>query len=389
MIIEKCRVCGCELKTELFLKNVPQFSQYLLSNEQLKIDKFVNNLEIGKCINCKLIQLKYNVDTTKIYPSDYFWSDSHLELSKKRKKQLVLNWHNKYNFENKEILEIGGGDGVVSKSIQDLNGKITFVDESKNACKLAEQNNIKNIVNASFDAKYFKYDHFDFVIMTEVLEHINNPLDVISDSFLLLKNGGSLIIEVPNVKKILDDNLFSAFCLEHIFYFSPSSLSNIIQHFDFNILEIYSTHDNYNFVLIAEKNINKLKDIQATIEQFNKSLKTILDSIELNKKIGFWGCGCEGTSLLSQVNNLLYNKNIIVIDKDKKKTGKYVPTCHFIVNHPDDLLRNNLFNEIDIIVINSSSLKNSILDDIHVVEEKLAKKFKICSLFPKPKWIIS
>lgn len=46
---------------------------------------------------------------------------------------------------------------------------------------------------------YYKYRKFDYIIFTEVLEHLYNPEEVIKSVYNLLKDDGLLMFSVPNI----------------------------------------------------------------------------------------------------------------------------------------------------------------------------------------------
>lgn len=66
---------------------------------------------------------------------------------------------------------------------------------------------------------------FDLVVMNHVLEHIFDPLKTLSlIKKDLLENNGYLIVEVPNLAFIREDDI-SPFHIQHISYFTPTTLS--------------------------------------------------------------------------------------------------------------------------------------------------------------------
>ena len=46
-------------------------------------------------------------------------------------------------------------------------------------------------------APIFNNEIFDMILMLEVLEHVENPLNVSKEVFRVLKKGGTLIAQVP------------------------------------------------------------------------------------------------------------------------------------------------------------------------------------------------
>jgi len=103
------------------------------------------------------------------------------------------------------VLDIGCGTGqnliLTSKNIDSGIGIDIAEDRLKIARKIAELNNLKNI---SFENKSalddFESESFDWIICTEVIEHIKED-DVLLDNMTkLLKTNGKLIITTPAEK---------------------------------------------------------------------------------------------------------------------------------------------------------------------------------------------
>ena len=101
--------------------------------------------------------------------------------------------------ENKNILDIGSGGGWL------VNGKtnytrLTMVDlAAKNLLRIKETASGDNIDCILADAAElpFKKDAFDYIILSEVLEHLNNPSKAVEQIYDSLKTGGNAIITTP------------------------------------------------------------------------------------------------------------------------------------------------------------------------------------------------
>lgn len=102
---------------------------------------------------------------------------------------------------NASILDVGCGNGVISRHLGRFGFKVTGIDVSEKAIDKAQSlnqfSNVKFMIKSAEDliAEGIKYDA---IICSEVLEHLNDPdalLDVLNKS---LSRNGKLIITVPN-----------------------------------------------------------------------------------------------------------------------------------------------------------------------------------------------
>jgi glycosyltransferase involved in cell wall biosynthesis len=105
--------------------------------------------------------------------------------------------------ENQRILDIGCGDGLFAEHINNKNYKagVDFVPVSEN-------------IKKNFD-KYYQYDlneglpdelinesKFDYILMLDILEHLQNFDKIIERSKKVLKENGKIIISLPNIANI-------------------------------------------------------------------------------------------------------------------------------------------------------------------------------------------
>ncbi len=83
----------------------------------------------------------------------------------------------------------------------------------------------------------------DVVAAFEVLEHLFSPRDFVQHCRRLLRPGGLLVLSCPNVRGFDVATLgvaSSTFDHEHLNYFHPESLSHLVSHCGFEVLECHT-----------------------------------------------------------------------------------------------------------------------------------------------------
>ncbi len=112
------------------------------------------------------------------------------------KKSLENNFPKK---ENIKILEIGSGLGYTTYALNKSGYDCKGIDISQNAVDRAIEKFGSYYIAGDIFKESDKYaGKYDAVIMTELIEHVESPLDFIKESFKFLKEGGKLIITTPN-----------------------------------------------------------------------------------------------------------------------------------------------------------------------------------------------
>jgi 2-polyprenyl-3-methyl-5-hydroxy-6-metoxy-1,4-benzoquinol methylase len=101
------------------------------------------------------------------------------------------------------VLDVGCGNGIITKSMGKAGFKMNGIDISEKAIEKAKSSN--DLPNVSFEvvsAEELAVNRFqyDAVICSEVLEHLNEPQSLLKVLHQSLKENGVLLVTVPNGK---------------------------------------------------------------------------------------------------------------------------------------------------------------------------------------------
>jgi 2-polyprenyl-3-methyl-5-hydroxy-6-metoxy-1,4-benzoquinol methylase len=115
--------------------------------------------------------------------------------------RLVENGFNTFKtfFKGSSCLELGPATGYMTKYLANEFEKLTVVEGSKT---LIEQiPNFQNLIKVhSLFEEYEPTELYDTIIMNHVLEHIENPIELLKRIYGWLSNDGIFIVGVPNAK---------------------------------------------------------------------------------------------------------------------------------------------------------------------------------------------
>lgn len=140
---------------------------------------------------------------------------------------------NKYDTKDGSYLEIGGGHGLyISEAMDILTNFEMFdlVDISETSIALSKKmnagKNIQYITKDVFD--YHPNKKYSFISMCEVLEHVENPLELLKILKSLLKDDGVVYITTPT----------NAPTIDHIYLFNnKDEIVELIDKAGFNIID--------------------------------------------------------------------------------------------------------------------------------------------------------
>lgn len=108
----------------------------------------------------------------------------------------------KYIDRESRILDVGGGTGIF---FQFLNGNISYSNyfNSDYSFEMLKKSPFQNI-NAVGDFLPFKYNSFDYVVCSEVLEHVIDKVAVLNECYKVLKEDGLFLLTTPRTGWIED-----------------------------------------------------------------------------------------------------------------------------------------------------------------------------------------
>jgi len=100
------------------------------------------------------------------------------------------------------ILDAGGGTGRVAKELVEYAGQVFIADLSKNMLDEANKKGNLCVVQSHTEKFPFPDDSFERVIMIDAMHHVCDHQDTASEMWRVVKRGGKIIIEEPDIRKI-------------------------------------------------------------------------------------------------------------------------------------------------------------------------------------------
>jgi len=179
---------------------------------------------------------------------DHWWYKVRRILAKK-----LLN---KYAFNAKKILDIGCGAGALIKELQDEGRNVYGVDMSKTTLDFCQNQGVKNLFKAQATQLPFAEKSFDAILLLDVLEHIENENQAITEIKRVLMPDGIAIIFVPCFDFLWSDQDEISM---HYRRYTMSKLNNLVKN-HFNILK--SSYFNFFLfppILLARFTMNLFK----------------------------------------------------------------------------------------------------------------------------------
>ncbi len=189
----------------------------------------------------------------KNYEEDYsWWWDAYSERFDFYEKQITKG-------PKLSVLDVGSGPGIFLEVGLDRGWEVLGIEPSKAAWQYTTKKNLP-VLNRYFNEQLTLDKKYDVIHLSEVLEHVPEPLGILSHAKKFLKPDGILNIIVPNdfspFQKILKEQCkFKEWWIkppEHLNYFSRKSLCALVEDSGYEILLSTATFPIDLFLLLGD-----------------------------------------------------------------------------------------------------------------------------------------
>lgn len=138
---------------------------------------------------------------------------------------------------NSSLLDFGSGAGGFLTKAKDVCVDVTGLELDKRVKEFYDENGI----GYENSIEKLKENSYDIITMFHVLEHLPDPINILTQLSKSLKENGSVIIEVPNANDALitvyDNDAFQNFTYWscHLFLFTERTLKEVCQKAGFKV----------------------------------------------------------------------------------------------------------------------------------------------------------
>jgi 2-polyprenyl-3-methyl-5-hydroxy-6-metoxy-1,4-benzoquinol methylase len=140
------------------------------------------------------------------------------------------------------LCDVGCGPGTLLKVAQMRGWRAVGVEVSSWAVNEGKKQGLE-IYEGPLPVLGFQAEQFDAVAMFDVLEHLSSPKEYVAEIYRILKPGGVLVVETPNVDGFFVRHLYKEKAdlvkpRAHICLYGPASARRLFSVADFSSVEI-------------------------------------------------------------------------------------------------------------------------------------------------------
>jgi len=202
----------------------------------------IKDFKIVKCKECGFVYVNPRIateDLAKLYSSDYFRNQQYgyldYEATAHLRKKNFERWYRDikpYLFVEKgNALDIGCASAYFLDILRNKGWKVQGIELDPSMISLLKEKNIETYTK-TFDT-FESNEKYHLITLFDVLEHIPDIKDTFERLSSLLHPDGVIALITPNADsfqhKLMGKRWFQIKPLEHIYYFSPSTLKRAIE----------------------------------------------------------------------------------------------------------------------------------------------------------------
>lgn len=363
-VITGCRSCGAEdLEPVLALGDMPLSDRLVDPAEDASVEPRIP-LTLVFCPECTLVQIEETVRPEVLFGEDYpyfsSYSDTLLDHSRRNVQALI----ERYQLASEDlVVELASNDGYLLQFFAEAGIEVLGIDPAPGPAAVALENGVPTLVEffgpEVAERLASEGVEADVLIGNNVLAHVPDQNAFVAAMATLLAPTGSIVMEVPYVRDLIEHTEFDTIYHEHHCYFSVRSLEtlfarhglylNRVEHHPIHggSLRFFASADparqpSVDEYLAAEAiagmdTIGYYQDFADRVDGVRIALNDLIDDLRRGgATVAAYGAAAKGAILLNYAG--LDGEQIdYVVDRNPHKQGKLMPGVRLPIYDPSKI----------------------------------------------------
>lgn len=136
------------------------------------------------------------------------------------------------------VLEVGSATGLFLRYMNSRGFNTTGVEVCKQSVDYGRKAYGVNLIHGRLEEQQFNTGGFDFIHFSHLIEHLNNPVEFLTEIYRILKPGGYTMITTPNSSGVFAKYYRESWrCIvdDHLFIFNTTNLHMLLERLGFTV----------------------------------------------------------------------------------------------------------------------------------------------------------
>jgi len=232
-------------------------------------DGSTRGLKVHVCHHCGLVQSTPRIDRTEkrhdaAVSGGADWGN--VRYGKGFRTQAAMDAlarHIRFN-DKLALLDVGSNRGRFAAAFLEAapRAEVTAVEPDERYADASANLPRTKLVRSRIEDARLADESFDVVHSCHTIEHLAHPFASLKDHARVLKPGGLLVLDAPNIALIGGDDILEEWFIDkHLYHFSETTLTRMIEAAGFTILDRPDPRDSINLLIVAQKTGNATTSI--------------------------------------------------------------------------------------------------------------------------------
>jgi predicted TPR repeat methyltransferase len=228
----RCRSCQHDELVGVLELGAQPLANAFASTQQLAEHEPTYPLEVLYCPACSLVQLSDSVSSELLF-RDYAYFSSVIAALVEHARQIAERMVRERTLgPNSFVVELASNDGYLLQHYRDVGVPVLGIDPAENIAAVANERGIptrSDFFGLELAEELVLEKRPDVVHANNVLAHVPDLNGFVAGLAVLLGDQGRAVVEVPYLKRLLDDCEFDTIYHEHICYYSLTAAERLLR----------------------------------------------------------------------------------------------------------------------------------------------------------------
>jgi len=215
-----------------------------------------DGFEVVQCVDCGLVYVNPRFDAEAIlrhYNSNessriQYYLD--VEAADRRSFGEALDVAERLSPGRGRVLDIGPNIGTCLALARERGWQAEGVEINAEAARYCREQRGLDVRSGILEEDTYPREHFDLVLMADVIEHLRDPLGMLRIVGSILRSGGIVMISTPNIRSAAG-RLLQIKPEEHLYYFTPATMSAMLEKAGLEVLRMQPLDRHHNLTAMV------------------------------------------------------------------------------------------------------------------------------------------